>query len=59
MGNYQRREFFGKDASNLPHPTLFEMLDEAQELITLTEIELNKLETDLRFLQMMQAEYGR
>ena len=57
MGNYPR--FFGKDASNLPHPTLFEMLDEAQELIALTEIELNRLETDLRFLQMMQDEYGR
>lgn len=57
MGNYPR--FFGKDASNLPQPTLFEMLDEAQELITLTEIELNKLEIDLQFLQIMLENYGR
>lgn len=57
MGNYPR--FFGKDASNLPQPTLFEMLDEAHELIALTEIELDKLETDLQFLQIMLENYGR
>ena len=56
MGNYPRM-FFGKDASNLPkQPTLFEMMDEAEELIRLLRVEIENAEIDLRFLMMMLAE---
>jgi len=56
VGNYPRM-FFGKDASNLPkQPTLFEMMDEAEELIRLLRVEIENAEIDLRFLMMMLAE---
>lgn len=59
MGNYPRM-FFGKDASNLPkQPTLFEMMDEAEELIRLLRTEIENAEIDLRFLMMMLAENER
>lgn len=52
--------FFGKDASNLPkQPTLFEMMDEAEELIRLLRTEIENAEIDLRFLMMMLAENER
>lgn len=49
--------FFGKDASNLPNPphpskqpTLFEMMNECDNLIRATQYELEQLDYDIRFL---------
>jgi hypothetical protein len=55
VGNFPR--FFGKDASNLPQPTLFDMIEEAEQLIRLTQTEMEQLDIDLRFLLMMIEEY--
>ena len=58
MGNYNR--FFGKDSSNLPHqPTLFELVQETEQVMADLVYEMEQLETDLRFLQMIVKEYGR
>lgn len=54
MGMEDHPVFFGKDASNLPkQPTLFEILNEAQQLLRLTEAEIEQLEIDIRFLEIM------
>jgi hypothetical protein len=53
MGNYPR--FFGKDASN--QYTLFELLGEAEELVRLTNKEIEQLDIDLRFLLLMVENY--
>ena len=58
MGNYNR--FFGKDASNLPNqPTLFEVLHETEQVMADLGAEMQQLETDLRFLQLIVKEFGR
>ena len=53
MGNYPR--FFGKDASN--QYTLFELMGEAEQLIQLTNKEIEQLDIDLRFLLLMVENY--
>lgn len=58
MGNYNR--FFGKDSSNLPNqPTLFENVQEKEQVMADLVAEMKQLETDLRFLQLIIKEYGR
>lgn len=58
MGNYNR--FFGKDSSNLPNqPTLFEIVQETEQVMADLVAEMEQLETDLRFLQLIIKEYGR
>lgn len=58
MGNYPR--FFGKDASNLPNqPTLFEIVEETEQVMADLVAEMQQLETDLRFLQLIIKEFGR
>lgn len=58
MGNYNR--FFGKDSSNLPNqPTLFEIVQETEQVMADLVAEMEQLETDLRFLQLIVKEYGR
>jgi len=58
VGNYNR--FFGKDSSNLPNqPTLFEIVQETEQVMADLVAEMEQLETDLRFLQLIIKEYGR
>ena len=58
MGNYNR--FFGKDSSNLQNqPTLFEIVQETEQVMADLVAEMEQLETDLRFLQLIIKEYGR
>ena len=58
MGNYNR--FFGKDSSNLPNqPTLFEIVQETEQVMADLVAEMEQLETDLWFLQLIIKEYGR
>jgi hypothetical protein len=44
-----------KDASN--QHTLFDMIDEAEQLIQLTNKEIEQLDIDLRFLLLMVENY--
>lgn len=44
--------FFGKDASN-NQPTLFEMMREAEVLMSLTAKEIEQLEYDIKFLEII------
>lgn len=62
MGNYPR--FFGKDSSNLPdpppskqQPTLFEMLNEAENIMRATEHELEQLNYDIQFLLIIAENF--
>jgi hypothetical protein len=55
MSKEDHPAFRYKDASN--QHNLFNMLDEAQELVRLTEKEIEQLDIDLRFVLLMLANY--
>lgn len=56
MSRDQHPAFRYKDASN--QPTLFDMMSEADDLIAATRQEIERVETDLRFLLILLHEYG-
>jgi hypothetical protein len=55
MGREDHPAFRYKDASN--QHTLFDMIDEAEQLIQLTNKEIEQLDIDLRFLLLMVENY--
>lgn len=62
MSKEDHPSFYGKDASNLPpdrQTTLFEFLSEANELIRMTNLELEQIEYDLKFIDIMVREFPR
>lgn len=62
MSREDHPAFYGKDASNLPpdkQPTLFEFLNEANELIRITSHELEQIHIDLKFIDIMVREFPR
>jgi len=56
MGREDHPAFRYKDASN--QYTLFELMGEAEQLIQLTNKEIEQLDIDLRFLLLMVENYG-
>lgn len=57
MSKEDHPAFFGKDFSNLPkeqkQPTLFEIMREAEAIMSLTAKEIEQLEYDIKFLEII------